>query len=156
MKESWCCWNNKPVHSWWRHGVQRMRSGPRAAIVNPMLSSLSAFHDRIIFTTHEICEETSFSSTLYDAFAHRVDSSVGNKSIKINKSTQILRKRGRIVLNKDTANISKTCSLTTHDETKPATNKQVTSISTYRLMNCWFLLNTFHQMSFIVCFWLLF
>ncbi|KAI7800083.1 proline-rich nuclear receptor coactivator 1 [Triplophysa rosa] len=67
---------------------------------------------------------------LGDAFGHRVESSVGNKAVKTNRSKQILRKRGRIVLNKDnrdTANISKTCykpSLTTHDETKPATNKQ--------------------------------
>ncbi|KAA0708569.1 hypothetical protein E1301_Tti005812 [Triplophysa tibetana] len=63
-----------------------------------------------------------------EAFGHRVDSRVGKKHVKINKTKP--EQEMRIVLNKDnrdTANISKSCykpSLTTNDEPKPATNKQ--------------------------------
>ncbi|KAA0708982.1 Proline-rich nuclear receptor coactivator 1 [Triplophysa tibetana] len=62
---------------------------------------------------------------LGEAFGHRVDSSVGNKAVKMNRSKQILSNRETIVLNKD--NRDKTCykpSLTPHDETKLATNSR--------------------------------
>lgn len=67
---------------------------------------------------------------LGDAFGHRVESSVGNISVKVNISKAvILRKRGRNLRSKDnkaTANISKTSYKPTisQDETKPANNKQ--------------------------------
>lgn len=75
---------------------------------------------------------------LGDAFGHRVESSVENKTVKISRSKQaLLKKRGRNDHNKPnkaSGNINKSSfkpPLTTHEEpkpaqSKPATNNQVT------------------------------
>ncbi|XP_018982090.1 proline-rich nuclear receptor coactivator 1 isoform X2 [Cyprinus carpio] len=71
---------------------------------------------------------------LGDAFGHRVESSVENKTVKISRSKQaILKKRGRNVHNtpnKASGNINKSSfkpPLTTNEELKPAQSKPATN-----------------------------